>query len=288
MTQFKLKSSGSALALFALSVVWPQHLNAGTIDIFGLPNTSLGSATLTAVGGTLVVSNIGPSGTDGVSVGLPTNTTSFDSVIANLGSASSTPTGSFVTLTGMGTVNAIPNQLISTTTATDLGSSLDLEYTSPVTSGGLFVQYYLDGNFFASEITPATSIFTGILKWPSDLNLSLQFFCLPGCVPPPSPPPPPCPWWFFVCWDSPVTITTPDNEVLPVDSIEITPTALSGTVGGFSSASLTAGGGISSLTILSEQVQTTPEPSSLFLLGSGLAALATLTARRHHRKAAQP
>ena len=192
MTQFKLKSSGSALALFALSVVWPQHLNAGTIDIFGLPNTSLGSATLTAVGGTLVVSNIGPSGTDGVSVGLPTNTTSFDSVIANLGSASSTPTGSFVTLTGMGTVNGIPNQLISTTTATDLGSSLDLEYTSPVTSGGLFVQYYLDGNFFASEITPATSIFTGILKWPSDLNLSLRFFCLPGCVPSPPAPPPPC------------------------------------------------------------------------------------------------
>jgi hypothetical protein len=52
----------------------------------------------------------------------------------------------------------------------------------------------------------------------------------------------------------------------------------------YSSASLTARGGISTFTILDEQLITTanvPEPSSLMVLSCGLIGMAALAARRY-------
>ena len=67
----RLKNIAATLAVCATTFLLSAVCNADQIHIFGLDHTSLGNAHLTVVDGSLVVSNIGFGGGDGVLVSLP-------------------------------------------------------------------------------------------------------------------------------------------------------------------------------------------------------------------------
>jgi len=87
----------------------------------------LGNATLAVDDGSLVVSNIGAGGGDGVVVGLPFGTTSWVALFNPLQPQSYAP-GSFFQVTSTGTINEIPNQTIATGRATNNGSEWGITF----------------------------------------------------------------------------------------------------------------------------------------------------------------
>src|SRR5260370_971101 len=108
-------------AVVMITLVFGMPLAAGSISIFGYTHTSIGNAQLAelATTGALLVSNLSPSGKDGVSVDvagrIPNN---FDLDFSTSSLNGSTPVGSFMRIDAIGTVDQLfdggpkPNQLI--------------------------------------------------------------------------------------------------------------------------------------------------------------------------------
>jgi hypothetical protein len=113
----------------------------------GLTNTSLGHATLAVAGSQLIVSNLGSSGQDGVSLALPSNLTALDLHWLPLDLSNTLPIGSYVQGQTIGTAYGITNGVLGTATMTKVGTTSYLVSAdfSAVGASNYTVQAYLNG-----------------------------------------------------------------------------------------------------------------------------------------------
>lgn len=217
--------------------------SAGTINIFGLPNTSQGNATLNVVGGSLVVSNIGSSGDDGVLVTLPSQTTYFDAHFNPLAPQSLNP-GSVFQVTGLGTINGIPNQTTATAQAVDMGSQWALNFNfSNITSGDLEAYYYLGGVLVATA--PALGPSGTLLMEP---NAAISWggtdarecsTCLKSVV---------------ITAAKPTNFTDFFSNLILADTVDVVTSSFDVPFDGFDTGVLLTASGISTLTINNEEL----------------------------------
>jgi hypothetical protein len=125
---------------------------ARAVLIFGLEHTPVGNAALHVANGTLVVSNIGPSGNDGVFVTLPPGLALWRAQLEPLGSASSTADGSFLQLNGIGMINGIAHQVVTKLRATDVGAQISFQFDlSAVSTGSVLANYFSNGTLLSTE-----------------------------------------------------------------------------------------------------------------------------------------
>jgi len=81
-------------------------------------HSALGGATLSSLAnGNLVVSNIGSSGNDGISLDLPDKVEQFDAAWADLDPSGNAPVGASFVKTVRGSINGVPNKIFSKTQA---------------------------------------------------------------------------------------------------------------------------------------------------------------------------
>lgn len=229
--------------------------HASTIEFSGLTHTSLGSASLNNVSGCLVVSGIGSTGEDGVSIALPNITTFFSVNLNDPGILSSSPVGSYIQFTSYGYYNNKNDQKVSSFKAANLGSQINyVTDFSSVTTSDLIAQYFQNGNLVALETIPP------IASWYSNS----WFFCGgdweengQGTIdfPPPE--------------QKSINIISPNNNIFnDIDRIDIMTTSLDVSFAGYSSVAIVASG-ISTFTI-NEEVLIVPEPNSLSLMSLAL------------------
>jgi hypothetical protein len=269
------KTVGVLAIVFTIIYLFFPACRAAPIDIFGLPHTALGNATLEVNGRSLVVTNIGSGGGDGVLVGLPPGTTKWEALFNSL-EPQSYAQSSFFQITSIGTINGVPNQIIATARATDIGSAWAVTFDfSRISSGPLLVNYFLGDMLVGSETIPNPSEAVWLMP-----NVSWGG---------PDGPDPDCP---KPCLDTvEITAKGPGKIISPfgtffADSFDVG--SLSEDPGFLSASSLTASG-IPSFTINAELLVVTPaavpEPSSLILISFGVAGVA-FGRRRWWRKAA--
>jgi hypothetical protein len=169
------------------------------------------------------------------------------------------PTGSFFEDTSFGLGS---NQPILTALTTAIGGgAVDTSFTMPGQTT-LDAAFFLAGNLIATEVIPNGGIFMQSLD-----EITHPNFCCPLIV------------GGGVDQQVAFTVFTPDDETFLVDDYEVSaPAPLS--FAGYSSLSFTAGGGITSFTIVGEQLQTVPEPNTFSMLTIGLGLAGAFRVRR--------
>jgi hypothetical protein len=115
----------------------------------GLTNTGLGNATmaLANANGQLIVSNLGSSGQDGVTITIPTNMLSLDVGFLALDPSNSLPVGAYLQSAVIGTAGSVTNGVLWTTTTTKVGTSnysVSADF-SPIGATTYSVQAYFQG-----------------------------------------------------------------------------------------------------------------------------------------------
>jgi hypothetical protein len=117
----------------------------------GLTQTALGDASLAVSGNQLVVSNMGSSGQDGVSIVLPTNRMALEVEWQPLDPSNTLPVGAYIQELVIGTAHGITNVELGTVTMTKLcgycdGSNFLISADfSPIGASNFTVQAYLQG-----------------------------------------------------------------------------------------------------------------------------------------------
>jgi hypothetical protein len=114
----------------------------------GVPNSSLGNASLALQGGQLVAGNLGSSGQDGVSVALPPGLTGWGAQWVPLDQVGKLPVGAYLQERVLGAFGGVADALLGTVTMTKAGTtnyvlSADL---SPIGAGSVLLQAYLGGS----------------------------------------------------------------------------------------------------------------------------------------------
>jgi hypothetical protein len=149
----------------------------------GLTNTSLGNATLAASNGTLIVSNLGSSGQDGISIAIPTNLSGLDVNWQPLDPSNTLPVGAYIQEDIIGTAGAITNGLLGTVTTTKLCAACGTNYGSnyvisadfsPIGASHYTVQAYLQGVLVAKATNQTGPALAYCDIWDDS-----------GCTPPP-------------------------------------------------------------------------------------------------------
>ncbi len=181
----------------------------------GLIHVPLGAAQLTAgTGGTLVVSNLGSSGNDGVRVLLPDGVAGFDANWADLGDPAALPANASLEWTVKGIINGLEQ-----TVAVVRGEKSNEGFIGTVEFPALgvksvVVNYYDKDKLVRSEeIQGSTSL--GYFRWgriPNDFHIHVQR----------------CPWrtWTEITWYSGGFVVTPGGMTLDrVDRISMEPTS---------------------------------------------------------------
>lgn len=231
----RFRSLGSMLLLFAATFGLVVTASADSIIFLGLRYTALGSAKLQLVNGALVVSNIGPSGSDGVLIALPSNTTLFDLEISPLGSASSMSLGSFLRQTSFEVGSSQPVWIVQ---STDIGNAVATGFTVLPPWPSLTADYFLGGVLVGTE-----QIANGALFYTQDQETTHKsdYEC--------------CPEMHSGGLDGSVAfaLDTPNGSTFFVDDVEVYGPATA--FRGFSSVSMTAGGGITTFTIVGAQLR---------------------------------
>ena len=127
----------------------PDVITQGqTLSYAGLSHTALGQATLTeATDGALLVSNIGSSGQDGVSVALPSDLTAWEAHWQPLDPLDALPVGAYVREALIGTGNGVVNGVLGTLQVTKAGTSNHVVSAdfSPLGASTYTVQAYRQG-----------------------------------------------------------------------------------------------------------------------------------------------
>ena len=127
----------------------PDVITQGqTLSYAGLPHTALGQATLMeATDGALLVSNIGSSGQDGVSVALPSDLTAWEAHWQPLDPLDALPVGAYVREALIGTGNGVVNGVLGTLQVTKAGTSNHVVSAdfSPLGASTYTVQAYRQG-----------------------------------------------------------------------------------------------------------------------------------------------
>ena len=159
----------------------------------GLTNTPLGNATLALSGSELVVSNLGSSGQDGVSLALPSHLSAVDVNSLSLDVSNTLPVGAYIRSQAVGTANGITNGVLGTVTVTKMGTNLSVSADcSPMGVSTFTVQAYRQGVLVAQATNQSGGYMMQIINPNGGVN--------------PPPPPPPWPyswgfgWWY---WDYP-------------------------------------------------------------------------------------
>jgi hypothetical protein len=132
----------------------------------GLTNTSLGHATVQISGSQLTVGQLGSSGQDGVSIGLPANLSGLDVVFQNADPSNALPIGAYVQGTVIGTGGTVSNGLLGTLTMTKTDMSGDYQMGVNFESMGATnctVLAYLNGQLVGQEVNVPDSLFLKIL-----------------------------------------------------------------------------------------------------------------------------
>lgn len=135
----------------------------------GLQHTPLGAATLSIIGDTLVVGNIGSSGEDGVLIDVG-KVARWDSRIGSLGDpgdpANPIPDGAFYKVTSRGTIGGGPNQVITVARYEDIGSRVKGTLDFSATGTASLVATFFSGSNQVHTETINSDI--AILSWPGD------------------------------------------------------------------------------------------------------------------------
>jgi hypothetical protein len=119
----------------------------------GLTNTSLGNASLAVSGRQLVVSNLGSSGQDGVSVSLPSNLVGVQLSCPPSDGTNNLAVGAYFQSQVVGMASGIANGVLGTVTVTKTGStnySIAADY-SPIGASTYTLQAYLNGVLVGQE-----------------------------------------------------------------------------------------------------------------------------------------
>jgi hypothetical protein len=145
---------------------------------FDLDHKGLGKAQLSVDSKMLVVSNIGSSGEDGVSVDLPEGLSSWDFDILELGDANDPlnpiPDGAFMITVAKGRVEGIADQAIGQISVEDIGQTLEIsaDYT-PIGSSSYTIEVYDGGaeGVLVARKTGHTGSIATCIRWPFDGKL---------------------------------------------------------------------------------------------------------------------
>ncbi len=141
----------------------------------GLNNTALGSAALAVAGTGLIVTNLGSSGQDGVSVAMPTNATEL--VVNWQDLDDRPPVGAYIQSKAIGTANGITNGVLGTLTdtkgcavcdGTNWGVSADY---SPMGVSNYTVQVYYEGVLVAQATNQNGAVFATVNNPPTGKDL---------------------------------------------------------------------------------------------------------------------
>lgn len=195
-----------------LSALFCVNLFADTAEVFNLEQTSLGQAVLTAGPDELTVSNIGPTGADGVSTTLPGEPEMWGMELLD-----SLPGGSSMEIKSYGTVNAVPDQMISSIRISNLGPEGLMECDfSGIAPNEITVDYFYQSQRVLSESYTAVPGITidiqsggGNISMPGWLKRLLG---LPEDI------------WISLSWeDVPegITVQTPNMNVVQVTKIRM-------------------------------------------------------------------
>jgi len=168
--------------IFTLLLVFGFSLSVQALVFQGLTNTSSGNATIALTGSSMVVSNLGSSGQDGVSIAIPGNVSALDVHWQPLDPSSALPVGAYVQEQILGTANGVANSVLGTITMTkqcgtcsaDNGSNYVVSADfSPIGASNYTVQAFRNGVLVAKTTNqPGASVaFCGI--WGDS-----------GCIPP--------------------------------------------------------------------------------------------------------
>ena len=139
--------------------VWISPSGAGTPPLLptnsivslvyqGLTNTSMGSASLTVSSNQLIVSNLGSSGQDGVSIALPPNLTDWTITMDSPDGTNAMPVGAYVQEQMVGTANGVINGALGLVriTKTAISNYLVSADFTPVGVSNYVALAYLNGN----------------------------------------------------------------------------------------------------------------------------------------------
>jgi len=228
---------------------------SGCVDVFGLEHCPLGQAVLEVDGeGNLVISNIGSSGEDGVTINVPSNLESFDAFMLPLGDPSDPgnpiPDGAFIEMTTRGTVAGIPDQVIAINHCEDMGSTVTATMDfSAIGPNSLLVEHSCEGSVtsqygwwdnivdFVCSIWPDTWDVSWI-----DLSIDWEFSCHP--------------------------VMAAGGDIISTDLLEVSAIQPSHQITGYSSVTLTAKD-IPTITIYKEEY-TVPQITDHILPGQNL------------------
>ncbi len=158
------------------------------ITAFGLKHCPLGQASLELQDGKLVVSNIGSSGEDGVSVELPQSTAYWQPELNDLGDPADpdnpVPDGAFMRLTTLGTLDGQPDQIISVAHHEDMGavvkSTIDFSRVEPELQTG---RALCEGRLVHKEAHEGSDATEWQLpRWLKRLDLDRHFGVITGSI----------------------------------------------------------------------------------------------------------
>lgn len=230
--------------------------------------TPLGSAILTDPGdGTYIVSNIGSSGEDGVSINLTGQSFNlWSAVIDPLGDATTYPDGSSISITSYGLLDGV-EQVISTATAYDAGGAIALDFSFPNFGNLMQVEFSNSGVVLAAESLDSTAgLFALADLWPDSFELSFNLF------------PPGVDIGFD--WNLGTPITTPGGATVIADLINLVPDTVPYTTIEYTRAEITAAL-IPSFTVVNETTTSVvPVLPSVWLFISGFVGLVGVAKRR--------
>ena len=171
------------------------NLFADIAEVFNLEQMSLGQAVLTTGLDELIISNIGPSGADGVSTALPGEPEMWGMELLD-----SLPGASSMEIKSYGTVNAVPDQMISSIRISNLGPEGLMECDfSGIGANEITVDYFYQGQRVLSESYTAVPGITIVIQsegeniflpgWlkrllglPEDIWISLSWEDVPGGI----------------------------------------------------------------------------------------------------------
>jgi hypothetical protein len=146
----------------------------------GLTNTSLGHASITAVGSSEVISNLGSSGQDGVSFALASNYSAFGTQWLPIDPSNSLPVGAYVQALILGTGNGVTNGVLGTITVRKAGAN-DYLVSADFSADGVS-NYTAQAYSSGALVAQATNLDGSSLAEISAMPLSLDIYWLPGNI----------------------------------------------------------------------------------------------------------